>query len=119
MFLGLGSISNSMQEAQSLLTPLIFILMAPFFLIAPMMQDPNGALATTVGWIPLYTPFVMMVRLSTNPGWVEVVATGTLTLAFSALVVWAMARLFRGAVLRTGQPPRFVEIWRMIAGRGV
>lgn len=117
VFLGLGSISNSLQEAQSLLTPLIFILMAPFFLLLPMMEDPNGALATTVGWIPIYTPFVMMVRLSTNPDWQEVLATGALTLAFTALVVWGMARLFRSAVLRTGQPPRFVEIWRMIAGR--
>jgi len=117
VFLGLGSVCNSQQEAQSLLTPLVFLLMLPFFLIMPMMEDPNGPIATTVGWIPLYTPFVMMVRLSTNPSWVEVAMSGALTLAFSALVVWAMARLFRNAVLRTGQPPRLVEVWRMITRR--
>lgn len=119
VFLGLGSISNSLQEAQALLTPLIFVLMAPFMLLLPMMEDPNGAISTTVGWIPIYTPFVMMVRLSTNPPLGELLATGLLTLLFTALVVWAMARLFRGAILRTGQPPRMVEVWRMIAGRGV
>ncbi len=117
VFLGLGSVCNSQQEAQSLLTPLVFLLMLPFFLIMPMMEDPNGPIATTVGWIPLYTPFVMMVRLSTNPSWVEVAMSGALTLAFSVLVVWAMARLFRNAVLRTGQPPRLVEVWRMITRR--
>lgn len=117
VFLGLGSVCNSQQEAQSLLTPLVFLLMLPFFLIMPMMEDPNGPVATTVGWIPLYTPFVMMVRLSTNPSWVEVVASGAMTLGFSVLVVWAMARLFRNAVLRTGQPPRLLEVWRMIARR--
>ena len=117
VFLGLGSVCNSQQEAQSLLTPLVFLLMLPFFLIMPMMEDPNGPIATTVGWIPLYTPFVMMVRLSTNPSWVEVVASGAVTLGFSVLVVWAMARLFRNAVLRTGQPPRLVEVWRMITRR--
>ncbi len=119
IFLGLGSMSNSLQEAQALLTPLIFVLMAPFMLLIPMVEDPNGTIATTVGWIPVYTPFVMMVRLSTNPPWTEVLATGVLTLLFTALVVWAMARLFRGAILRTGQPPRLVEVWRMIAGRGI
>ncbi len=117
VFLGLGSVCNSQQEAQSLLTPLVFLLMLPFFLIMPMLEDPNGPIASTVGWIPLYTPFVMMVRLSTNPSWVEVVMSGAMTLAFSLLVVWAMARLFRNAVLRTGQPPRLVEVWRMIARR--
>lgn len=117
VFLGLGSVCNSQQEAQSLLTPLVFLLMLPFFLIMPMMEDPNGPIATTVGWVPLYTPFVMMVRLSTNPSWAEVLASGAMTLAFSLLVVWAMARLFRNAVLRTGQPPRLVEVWRMIARR--
>jgi ABC-2 type transport system permease protein len=117
VFLGLGSVCNSQQEAQSLLTPLVFLLMLPFFLIMPMMEDPNGPIATTVGWIPLYTPFVMMVRLSTNPSWVEVVMSGAVTLTFSLLVLWAMARLFRNAVLRTGQPPRLIEVWRMIARR--
>ncbi len=117
VFLGLGSVCNSQQEAQSLLTPLVFLLMLPFFLIMPMMEDPNGPIATTVGWIPLYTPFVMMVRLSTNPSWVEVVMSGAVTLVFSLLVLWAMARLFRNAVLRTGQPPRLVEVWRMITRR--
>lgn len=117
VFLGLGSVCNSQQEAQSLLTPLVFLLMLPFFLIMPMMEDPNGPIATTVGWIPLYTPFVMMVRLSTNPSWVELVMSGAMTLAFSLLVLWAMARLFRNAVLRTGQPPRLIEVWRMITRR--
>jgi ABC-2 type transport system permease protein len=85
----------------------------------PMLQDPNGVIATTAGWIPIYTPFVMMVRLSTNPSWGEVVATGALTLAFSLFVLWAMARLFRSAVLRTGQPPRLLEIWRMMRRSGM
>jgi ABC-2 type transport system permease protein len=116
VFLGLGSVCNSQQEAQSLLTPLIFALMLPFFLLMPMLEDPNGPLATTIGWIPVYTPFVMMVRLSTNPPWTEVAAASAMTLGFSLLVLWGMARLFRSAVLRTGQPPRLVEIWRMIRG---
>lgn len=116
VFLGLGSVCNSQQEAQSLLTPLVFALMLPFFLLMPMLEDPNGPVATTIGWIPVYTPFVMMVRLSTNPSWVEVVATGAMTLAFSLLVLWGMARLFRSAILRTGQPPRLIEMWRMMRG---
>ncbi|BCW86987.1 hypothetical protein sos41_01130 [Alphaproteobacteria bacterium SO-S41] len=114
VFLGLGSVCNSQQEAQSLLTPLIFVLMLPFFLLMPMLEDPNGPIATTAGWIPVYTPFVMMVRLSTNPPWTEVVATGAVTLFFSILVLWAMARLFKSAILRTGQPPRLIEMWRMM-----
>ena len=70
-----------------------------------------------MGWVPLYTPFVMMVRLSTNPSWGELLMSGALTLAFALLVLWAMARLFRNAVLRTGQPPRLIEVWRMISRR--
>lgn len=114
VFLGLGSICNTQQEAQSLLTPLVFILMFPFFIIVPLLEDPNGPLASTIGWIPLYTPFVMIFRLASNPPWYEVVATGLICLAFALLTLWAMSRLFRSAILRTGQPPRLIEVWRMM-----
>ncbi len=114
LFLGLGSICNSPQEAQSLLTPLILPLMLPFFLIMPIMQDPNGMLATTLAWVPFYTPFIMMIRLSSNPSWMEVVGASLLTLAFSLLVLWGMVRLFKNAILRSGQPPRLLDVWKMI-----
>ncbi len=117
VFLGLGSLANSQQEAQSLMTPLIFVLLLPFFLIVPLMQDPNGPLSQALAWIPLYTPFVMMFRISTNPPWTEVVATGALVTVFTIVVVWLMARLFRNAILRTGQPPRLVEFFRLMFRR--
>lgn len=114
VFLGLGSLANSQQEAQSFLTPLIFVLLAPIMMIVPLLQDPSGPLATALAWIPIYTPFVMMFRLSTNPPWTEVLLTGALAAAFTVLCVLLMARLFRNAILRTGQPPRFVEFLRLM-----
>lgn len=117
VFLGLGSLANSQQEAQSYLTPLIFLLMAPFFLLVPILEDPNGPIATTLLYIPVYTPFVMMFRIASNPPLTELLFAAGLSFVFTLAVTWLMARLFRNAILRTGQPPRFKELIRLLVRR--
>ena len=68
-------------------------------------------LATVLSWIPLYTPFTMMNRASADPPLIDKVGTLVVLIAFTAFTLWAVGRIFRTGILRTGQPPKFRELF--------
>lgn len=114
LFLGVGAISNTLNDAQSYLTPLMIILVAPFAVLVEVQRDPSGMLAQVMSWIPFSTPVVMMVRAPAGAAWWEILGTGIVLIISTIFVIWLMARLFRAAMLRTGQPPRLAELARLI-----
>ncbi len=118
LFLTIGSLCNTLKDAQNLMGPVMLILMVPLFLLPFIPRDPNGPVATFLSWIPLYTPFVMMNRITASPPLFDVVGTGLLLVAFDLAVLWGCGRIFRTAILRTGQPPRITELFRWMRGRG-
>jgi ABC-2 type transport system permease protein len=79
-------------------------------------KDPNGTLATVLSWIPLYTPFVMMNRAAADPPMFDRVGTLLVLAATTALMLWLSGKIFRIGILRTGQPPKLVELVRWVRG---
>lgn len=118
IFLAIGSLCNTLKEAQSLIMPLMLVLVVPVLTMSFVAQDPNGTMARIMSWIPLFTPFTMMNRAAAQPPMVDIVGTTIVLLICIAAVLWLSGRIFRQGILRTGQPPRIVELWRMIRRRG-
>jgi ABC-2 type transport system permease protein len=108
----LGSACGSPQDAQHLAFVLILPIMVPMFMLAPVMQQPNGALSTVLSFIPLFTPVLMLLRQSLPGGvpwwqpWAGV--AGVTALAFA--VIWAAARIFRIGILSQGKAPKLAEL---------
>jgi ABC-2 type transport system permease protein len=117
VFLTIGSLCNTLKEAQNFMAPLMLLLMVPLFLMPFIPRDPNGPIASIFSWIPIYTPFVMMNRITAHPPVVDVVGTAVLLVGFDLLVLWGCGRIFRLAILRTGQPPRILELLRWLRER--
>ncbi|HEY0301426.1 MAG TPA: ABC transporter permease, partial [Rhizomicrobium sp.] len=117
LFLAIGSMANSLADAQSLLGPSMLILMLPNLMIAGVMNDPNGPLASTLSWVPVYTPFFMMLRLSSHPPAWEVWGTVILALATTALMIVWTGRVFARHVLTTERPPALGALLRGLLGR--
>ena len=104
LFLAVGSVSDSMRDAQAYLTPMILVLTIPFVAIASsILQNPDGPLPRIMSWIPIYAPFAMMARLGSGVPVVEVVGSGALLAAFIAIELRLMSRLFRSSLLQSGQ----------------
>src|SRR5271157_4818510 len=57
--LSIGSVCNTIKEAQSYMGLLTVVLMVPLMTMTFIPRDPNGPLARILSWIPLYTPFIM------------------------------------------------------------
>ena len=113
-FLAIGSLCNTLKEAQNMMGPVMLVMMVPLFTMMFIPREPNGTLATVLSWIPLYTPFVMMNRAAADPPMFERVGTLILLIATTIGTLWLSGRIFRTGILRTGQPPKLVELWRWV-----
>lgn len=114
LFLALGSTCNTIKDAQNYMGVIVLFLMVPLFAMTYIPRDPNGPVATFLSWIPPYTPFVMMNRVTADPPLRDLIGTFVLLVAFTALVLWGCGRIFRIGILRTGQPPKLVELIRWL-----
>lgn len=108
----LGSACSTPQDAQSLGFLLMVPIMIPMLMLTPVLQQPNGVLATTMSFIPPFTPLIMLLRQSMPGGvpwwqpWVGLVGM----IVFAAAVIWAAARIFRIGILSTGKVPKLAEL---------
>lgn len=114
ILVAIGSVCNTLKEAQNLQSPIIILLMVPLFVMIPIAEDPNGVLAKSLSYFPPATPFVMMNRAAGELAWWEyALSTGVLLIAV-ALTMWAAAKVFRVGVLMTGKAPSIKEMIRWI-----
>ena len=110
----IGSVCNSLKEAQHLMQPVVILLIVPLIAMFPVVEDPNGPLARVLTYVPLFTPFLMMNRAAGPPPAWEYVATTILILVTIAVAFWAAGKIFRIGVLMTGKPPKVREILRWL-----
>jgi ABC-2 type transport system permease protein len=110
----LGAACNSPQDAQNLAVVLMIPIMIPFFVMVPVMADPNGPLATAMSLLPPLTPLLMLLRQSMPvgvPAWQPWVGLAGVLL-WTAAGTWVAARIFRVGILMQGQPPKLSQILR-------
>lgn len=117
VFLAIGSLCNTLKEAQALMTPMILIQIVPIAMMAFVVLDPNNSIVRAMSWFPLFTPYLMMNRAAADPPMVDVVGTTVLLVVSIVAVLWLSGRVFRQGVLRSGQPPRMIELWRLMTAR--
>ena len=97
------SLCDTIQEAQTLLSPMMILLMLPMFAIFIAFQDPGSPLVDIASWIPFFTPFLLILRMPHDPPLWEVLAQMGLMVAFALLVLWLSTKVYRaGAVHGAG-----------------
>ena len=112
IFLAIGSVSNSLQDAQSYMGPVMLFVFAPMPFMIMMFQNPNGLIASILTWIPIYTPFAVMMRASADPPMGEIIGATILMLVAAGTLVFFLGRIFRQAILQAS-PPKMKDIWRL------
>jgi len=112
----LGATCNDSKDAQAIQFPAMLPILIPLFFMMPIIMDPLGKLATGLSLFPLWTPMLMLLRQSTSvtiPIWQPIVGLIGIVL-FTALSVWAGARLFRSAIMLQGKRPKVGVLIRYI-----
>jgi ABC-2 type transport system permease protein len=110
-----GAITNSEKEAQQATTPAMLLIMVPWFLLAPIIMNPESRMATVLSMIPLFTPITMFVRvLVSDPPFWQVGLSIVLTIVTIYFLFWAAAKIFRVGILSYGKRPTIPELWRWL-----
>jgi ABC-2 type transport system permease protein len=112
-----GSAVNDLREAQSLMGPVMLVLIVPMLLWMPIGENPNGMLATVASLVPPVLPFAMVMRLGAAtepiPVWQLLLGAG-IGIGSVITFVWAASRIFRVGVLMQGKAPTPLELLRWI-----
>jgi ABC-2 type transport system permease protein len=117
VFLAIGSLCNTLKEAQALMMPMIMIQIVPIAMMVFVVMDPNNIIVRVLSWFPLFTPYLMMNRAAANPPMIDLIGTTIVLLASIFLVLWLSGKVFKHGVLRTGQPPKLLEIIRLMRSK--
>ena len=102
MFIALGAMAESMQDASTLMTPMVLLLTACIMVVPIGYIYPDSAVLKAAVWFPFSAPFASIVRLPADPPLWETLGSVLALILSSALVVWGSARLFQHGVLSGG-----------------
>jgi ABC-type Na+ efflux pump permease subunit len=114
VYLGIGSVCNTIREAQSLLQPVMMVFLIPLFLMWYVTNNPDHIIAVIGSFIPPFTPFLMMNRIPANPPapvWQILLAAAIMIVSTWASVAFS-AKIFRVGILMYGKAPTLPEILR-------
>jgi ABC-2 type transport system permease protein len=114
--MAVGSAVNEMREAQSLMMPIILVMMVPWVLAEPIARQPNSTFATAISFIPPVNTFAMLLRLTSSappPAW-QVWLTIAIGAGAVVVSVWCAAKIFTIGLLMYGKPPDLKTLVRWI-----
>lgn len=116
MFVAAGAAVTTIKEAQTMMMPVMLLIVLPISLVGNMIQDPSGLLAMMGSFFPFSAPMVMTARLAIPPSlplWQPILAAA-ITITTTFILVWCAGRIFRVGLLMQGQGANYADIARWI-----
>jgi ABC-2 type transport system permease protein len=114
IFAGTGSLVSRQEDVQSVVTPVMMVLIGGFVVgLSLLQQSPGGTATTVLSLIPLLSPVLMPGRIAAGSvSDLQVGLSIVITLAAIALFTWLGGRIYHNAVLRMGSRVRLREALR-------
>jgi ABC-2 type transport system permease protein len=98
VFLSVGALCDSIQEAQSFIGPIFLLMVGPLLLIGPAFTNPKAPIVEAASWIPFFAPFMLMLRAPAGLSAAEL-AGPLIVLGLSIVgVLYAASRLFQAGI---------------------
>lgn len=115
LFSIVGASVNTDQEAQQFSAPIIYLLVIPFIVGIMITQNPNTPMALIASLFPLFTPMLMLMRISVVvPPPFQIALSIAISALFTMFLAWLGAKIFRVGILMYGKKPSIKEIIRWI-----
>jgi ABC-2 type transport system permease protein len=119
LMMAIGAAVNQMAEAQSLMGPIMILMMLPYMLSPMIGRAPNSTFSIAISFIPPINTFAMMSRLASDsppPAW-QVWLTVVIGFGAACGAVWFAAKVFRIGLLMHGKAPNFATLikWARMA----
>ncbi len=114
LMMAIGSAVNEMREAQTMMTPIVLLLVLPWMLWMPISRAPDSAFSVALSFLPPVNSFAMLFRMASTsppPTW-QVWLTIAIGFASALGALWFTAKVFRIGLLMHGKPPTFMTLIR-------
>ncbi len=110
-----GAICNSEKEAQQFIMPIMLLMMMPWFLMMPIVLNPDAPFAVGFSMAPVFGPITMFVRalVTDVPVW-HILLSIAISIATIAAFFWVTAKIFRIGILSYGKRPTIPELLRWV-----
>jgi ABC-2 type transport system permease protein len=120
LMFALGATVVEAQEGQSVGALFFLAFMLPFYMLIPLIETPNGALATALTLLPFTSPMTIALRsmFFTVPLW-QVVLSTVIQSLLAVGAIWLAGWAFRLGMLRYGKRLKLGEVLGMIRRRTV
>lgn len=111
LFAAVGSAIDSETEASQFTMPITMPLLLTYALsFGVLINDPHGAVATWLSFIPLTSPIAMLVRVPFGvPTWQIILSASLLIIGF-VFTTWVAARIYRVGILMYGKKASLKEL---------
>ena len=118
LYAGAASLVSRQEDINQIVAPLTFVSVAGYLVstyAGTGLIPLDSPLVVVLSFFPLFSPYLMLTRLSTGTaeGWEVVVAIVLLALTVP-VALWIAARLYRSGVLMYGQAPSPRTLWRAL-----
>lgn len=99
MFAAIGAFCETPREAQTLIGPIMMLLIVPLLVMQMAIRNPDATVVKVLSWVPLFTPFLMSARAPSGPPLIEILGTIAAMAATVVFVTWLSGRAFRSGAL--------------------
>jgi ABC-2 type transport system permease protein len=117
IFIAIGAACTEIKDAQSLLMPVMLVLVMPMMTWNIAMNEPLGSYAVWLSLFPPATPMLMMLRMAASPivpMWQPILGM-LLVVITTVICVFAAGRVLRIGLLMQGKAPKWHELLGWIA----
>jgi ABC-2 type transport system permease protein len=106
LYAAAGSLVSRQEDVQQVAMPMIALSMAGYFAATFAVSSIDSAWVAPLSFIPFFSPFVMLVRLTEGKASLGEVAVSVAILGLTIVVaMWIAARVYTVGVLMYGQRP--------------
>ncbi|REK71592.1 ABC transporter permease [Paenibacillus paeoniae] len=111
LYAAVGSIVSRTEDLGQATMPMTVISLAGFYIAIFSLSAPDSMLVKITSFIPLFSPFVMILRLGLTdvPFWETALSIGLLLVTIY-VAVFVSAKIYRTGVLMYGKRPSWKEI---------
>jgi ABC-2 type transport system permease protein len=99
LFIAMGALAESMQDAQTITTPIVIVLTLCVLVVPMGIKNPDSAILIFASWFPLSAPFAAIARLPSDPPFWELALSAGFLALLSVGVIMLAGRVFRYGVL--------------------
>ena len=115
LYVSLGSLYDNERDAQQSVGFLSLFAVLPIMLVQPIMMNPDTVLTPILSFIPLTTPFMMILKIGmlSAPLW-EILLMILYLLLWIAGITYAGSKIFRTTILLYGKRITLKEIFQWL-----